>query len=178
MSEEEQQLHQDAVEQSGFSDPRLGQVFFTWKFEEFKKGHRGKTWYTIAGLLGALLLIYAVVTENFTFAVLLVLMAFVYFMLEWSAPGPVRCTIGDTGIIIGGKFYRYTDIESFWILFQPPIVKNLYFRFKGSKSPKFSIPLEDIDPVALRQILLAFLTEDLEQEDMPISESWGKIFKL
>lgn len=159
-------------------DPEVGEVLLAWEFKEFEKGHRGKRWYVIMSLLGAVLLFYAVWSENFTFALLILLLALVYFLLEWRDPGNVLFTITDVGVGVGNRFYRYSDMDAFWIIYYPPEIKNLYFRFSRSIHPRFRISLEDVDPVAVRELLLAFLREDLEQEVIPISESVGRILKL
>jgi len=159
-------------------DPEVGEVLMAWQFKEHENGHRGRTWYIVASLLAAILLLYSVWTENFTFALLILLLVLVYFLLEWRTPDTITFAITDVGIAVGNRFYRYRDMDAFWIIYYPPEIKNVYFRFPNSYSPRFKIPLEDVDPVAVRELLLAFLNEDLEQEVIPLSESFGRIFKL
>jgi hypothetical protein len=45
-------------------------------------------------------------------------------------------------------------------------------------APNFSIPLKDIDPVALRRVLLQYIDEDLFSENQTLSDSLEKILKL
>ncbi|HBF66908.1 MAG TPA: hypothetical protein DDW36_00595 [Candidatus Magasanikbacteria bacterium] len=173
---EEQQTAQE-TQNTGY-DPEVGEVLMRWEFPEYQHGHRGKMWYIIASLLAVILLLYAVWSENFTFAFLILLLALVYFMLEHRAPESIVCAITDVGVAVGNKFYRYRDMDAFWIIYYPPEIKNVYFHFPGGQGPRFRIPLEDIDPVVVRELLLAFLNEDLTQEVIPLSESFGRIFKL
>jgi hypothetical protein len=168
----------DEMKETPYYDPEVGEILYGWEFSEYEKGHRGKTWYFVMSLIGVILLFYSVWTENFTFALLILLFALVYFLMEWRHPGSVVFVITDIGIGIGRKFYNYSDLEAFWVIYHPPEIKNLYFRFPDARGPRFSIPLEGVDPVEVRELLLAFMDEDLEQEIIPLSESFGKIFRL
>ena len=43
---------------------------------------------------------------------------------------------------------------------------------------RITIPLEDINPVELREVLLMYIEEDLEKEEEPTTESLTKILRL
>ena len=47
--------------------------------------------------------------------------------------------------------------KSFFIIYQPPEVKSLYFEFKALTKPRLVIPLKDQNPVEIRKTLLEHL---------------------
>ena len=55
-------------------------TIFEFEYPSFEKHRRGTMWYIIAMLITGALIVYAVVTSNFLFAVLIVLIAFIIFV--------------------------------------------------------------------------------------------------
>ena len=159
-------------------DPEFGQAYFSWRFLEYEKEHRDMRWYILAGVVALTLLIYALFTQNFTFAFIIILLAIVYFLFEIHEPRMLTFEITDVGIRFGKNFFPYSEIDKFWILYFPPTVKNLYIRSRSAVYGTMIVPLHDMNPIEIRQLLLNFLQEDLAEEEMPISESIGKILKL
>jgi len=90
----------------------------------------------------------------------------------------METAITEDGIFIGSKFIEYEDLRSFYIIYYPPEIKNLYFETKSVIKQRIVVPLEDQNPVYIREILLNYLDEDLEKEEIPSSESISNIFKL
>lgn len=154
-------------------------VHVAWGFPETEYLERSKRWYTIAGILAGVCLLYAVFSGNFLFAAIIVMAAFIYVYSSFESPLYVQVIITEEGIHIGRKYYRYQDLLSFWILFQPSEgVKHLFLDFKSKARPTLSIPLQDVSPLEIRAILLNYLPEDLEKEDEPISDTMSRYFKL
>jgi hypothetical protein len=56
-------------------------------------------------------------------------------------------------------------------------VKKIFFNFKGMH-PTISIPLDKMNPLVIRQKLLAYLPEDLEKEHQTFDDQLETIFKL
>lgn len=161
------------------SYPIFGQSIYEWTFQEYQKGHRSKKWYIIASAAGLILIFGALLSKNFTFALVLILFGIVYFLFEYREPGRINFSVTDLGIKIGRKFFPYSEIINFWIIYTPPDTKNVYFKIDSFTTGLLTVPLPDeVDPVDLREVLLNFLPEDLEQEDMPASEAIGRILKL
>ena len=90
----------------------------------------------------------------------------------------VSFKITEDGIAINGKLYEYKVIKNFYIIYEPPEVKTLYFEPKSLLSPRIPIALEDQNPVEIRQILRQYLTEDIDREDEPVSDQTSRLLKL
>lgn len=156
----------------------FGQTWASWEFPEFIQHSRSRTWYTIAIILLIGLLAYAYFSKNLLFAIILVLFVIIFLVIERRGPIIVQIAITEDGLIINDKFIEYADLADFYIIYYPPDIKNLYFQPRNRFKEKIVIPLENQNPVKIRQILLKYLAEDLEKEEIPPSESLSRIFKL
>lgn len=161
-------------EQINYGDEIIG-----WAVPEYEKHERPKSWYIAASIVAVLLLIYSFWTANFLFAVIIIVASLVIILHDGREPDLVRFSITDEGIIIGRKFYDFDEIKDFSIVYKPKQgVKNLYFEFKNSLKHRLSIPLQDKNPLKIREELLKYLKEDLDRTDQPASEGIAKLLKL
>ncbi|MCX6784721.1 MAG: hypothetical protein NTV81_02155 [Candidatus Komeilibacteria bacterium] len=155
------------------------QILASWSFPEFESPERPRFWYLGAGLIFLILLVYAIISTNFLFAVVLVMAAIIWLVRERETPLAVNFEITDEGLQLDHNFYDYEQLENFYLIYKPDQgSKNLYFHFKSKIRPRLSIPLREQDPVQIRDLLLNYLQEDLDQKDIPTSEWLGKIMKL
>lgn len=155
-----------------------GKVLVSWSFPEYPIYQRSVGWYLGMGLLGGFLVLYAVFTANFLFAVIIVLVALIIFVHSSNKPEIVNFEMTEDGIGLGESFYSHKNIKNFWLVYEPPEVKKLYFEFKSGWRPHLSVPLGNQDPVRLRKTLLQYLTEDLSRQHEPFSDQLGRLFKL
>ena len=156
----------------------FGSSLVEWEFQEYEKFPKHKKWFFGLGAIAGFFLIIAVFTFNFLFA-LIIILATLILMLHYNRdPLIVKFTITDLGIIMGDNFMPYKDLNRFWVVYDPPIVKKLYFQRKSGMYPTLIIPLQDINPLYVRDILLKNLKEDLTQEDESFAELVGRLLKL
>jgi len=79
---------------------------------------------------------------------------------------------------VGTKFYPFSELEKYWIIYNPPEVKTLYFEPKNIIKHRLSVPLLDADPLLIRSYLNQYLFEDLDVEEEPLSDRLGRILKM
>lgn len=154
-----------------------GAVLFSWQFPEFTHHERSQRWYAWAVVAMVLLLLYAIFTRNFLFAVITIIAALTIALIHRN-PRQINFKITEDGISVNGVFYEYDAIKNFFIIYQPPEVKTLYFELKGFFKPRIPAILGDQDPVKIRTALKRYLTEDLEREHEPVSDQFSRLFKL
>jgi len=154
-----------------------GQVLLSWRFAEFPSYERNTGWYIWGGIILIIFLIFSIWTSNFLFALITVMIAMTVLLFQRNN-GQVQFEITEDGILLNKKFYSYEVLKNFYIIYQPPEVKTLYFEPKALLQPRIPISLEDQDPVKVREILLQYLEEDLDQEDEPLSDFFSRLFKL
>ncbi len=156
-----------------------GDEIISWQVPEYDRHERTKLWYIIAIIITLLLLLFSLFTANFLFAVIIIIAALVIILHDGREPEKVKVSLTDEGIVVGRKFYDYDEIKNFSIVYKPrQEVKNLYFEFKSAVKHRLSIPLENMNPLSIRENLLKYLREDLDRTDQPLSEGLAKLFKL
>ena len=160
------------------TDVNTGEVIFYWTIKEYEKYARGKRWYLIMSLIAGLLILYSVLTANYLFALIIVLFGIILIMQEMNEPMEMDFAICETGIVVGTKYYPYSELEKYWIIYSPPDVKILYFELKGVVFHRLGVNLGDINPNEVRAFLNQYLFEDLENEEEPLSDRLGRLFKL
>ncbi len=149
-----------------------------WEFPEYTPAIRTKKWYVLMILILLALIIYAILTDNFLFALIIVMFGIIIFINQRHEPQKIKITLSSQGIKLGEKEYPYSQLSNFWLIYNPPVVKNLYFIFKNSWRPHLSIPLTEQNPLEVRSFLRRYLPEDLEQEGEPLSDVLGRLFKI
>ncbi len=156
----------------------VGSTGHRWTFRERKEVARPTWWWVSAGVVAAAIVAYALFTGNFLFAIIIVLAGALFVAETKRTPRRLTCQLTSTGVVVGKKFWRWSELTNFWIAYRPPEVMNLYLVPKGSLDPRVSIPLGETNPVAVRNHLRKFLSEDLEREDEPTSEALARLLKL
>ena len=156
-----------------------GKKIASWEIPEYEKRDRTKSWYIIAIIISLLLLAHSFFSNNFLFAIIIVTVAMIIILHDGQNPALLMFSLTEEGIVLGKKFYDYDEIKNFAIVYKPKQdVKNIYFEFKSAIRLRLSIPLENINPLPIRENLLKYLSEDLERTDQPLSEALAKLFKL
>src|SRR3989339_1104961 len=148
-------------------DLNIGKIIFEWKVKEYDRADHDRSWYIMMGVIAAVLIIYAIIAANYLFALLIALFGIILFMHDILEPLEVTFAVTEIGIILGRKFYRYSELESFWMIYDPPMVKSLYFGLDGIIRHRLYVPLLDNDPRPIRDYLNQFVEEDLDQEEEP-----------
>ncbi|MBI2443717.1 MAG: hypothetical protein HYV42_00545 [Candidatus Magasanikbacteria bacterium] len=159
-------------------EANLGNIIFQWTVPEYERHQRSRRWFMVMITLGALLVVYGLLARNYLFALIIVLFGVILYLHQVQEPLQVPFAITETGIVIGRKFYRYSELKSFWVIYNPPQVKNLYFAPGNFIRHRLQIPLLDYDPRPVREYLSQFLAENLDEEEEPVSDRLGRVLKL
>jgi hypothetical protein len=155
----------------------FGQIHFSWTFSEIPQYQRDRKWYIWGALIAAALLFFSLVTFNLLFALIIIMSAMIIMLFQRQAKS-VDFKITEDGIIVNNDFFGYKNLRNFYIIYNPPEVKTLYFEPKSVFNPRIPIYLDEQNPVEVRQVLKQYLEEDLERENEPVSDQISRIFKL
>lgn len=159
-------------------DVNVGDVVYSWKVKEYEQHDRDRRWYIFMAALAVLLLIFAVWSTNYLFILVIVLFGIILFLHQHQKPMEIDFAITETGIVLGSKYYKFGELESFWLIYNPPAVKTLYFGRKGWIKHRMVVSLYDNDPRVIKHYLGQYIDEDIEQEEEPFSDRLSRIFKL
>lgn len=168
---QEQEEHFEEVED-------VGAPLVSWETFERIPHERSKSWYIIASVIGAALLIYAVLTGNFLFAIIILMAGIILVMNGIRHPERIEVHITDLGIVVDNTFHDYKDIKEFALVYEPPMIKTLYVDFNSAFRPMVSIQLDEADPNIIRETLLPYVYENLEREDETLTDLLRRVYKL
>ena len=157
---------------------KYGKILAEWTVPEYIKHERSLLWYIIAGVVAAGLFIHAIVTINFLFAIIVLIVSSIVYLHERRHPDMLEFLIVETGIVLGETYYSFKELNSFWIVYEPPAVTLLYFGFNRTLRRELPIDLKDQNPITIRKILLKYLEEDLDKEEEATEESLGRLLKI
>lgn len=156
----------------------IGEVLLAWEVDEFPRHERSRTWYIISTFIGVALIVYAVATANFLFAVIILMVGVIMLVSSMKKPEKVPVMITSTGVLVDDLYYDYDAIRDFSIAYEPPDVKLLYFDFFSAFHPLLSIPLEEMDPNEVRELLLPYCAEDLHRTEERLTDVARRLYKL
>lgn len=156
----------------------VGKTLASWQFPEFIKYQYTTGWYISFGIIFGLLLLYSILTANILFTLILLIAAGIIYMNRRRQPENIHFSITEEGIVLDEKLYEWPEIKNFWVIYEPPEVKTLYFDFKNFYLPRLPIPLQDQSPVRIREMLLDYIDEDIEREGEPISDNLSRNLRI
>lgn len=159
-------------------DVMLGDILHEWTIQEYENHSRGVWWYIIMISLGLVLVVYGVFTANFLFSLIIILFAIIMFLQSHNTPPQINFKITEMGIILGSKFYSYSEFESFWIIYSRNGAKVLFLDMRSTLQPMLRIPLLDMDPLEVKYSLREYLAENLEREEEPLSDRVSRNWKI
>ncbi len=137
----------------------------SWSAPEFIHYPKSKAWFIIMTALGAALIVYFLSQKDFLTAVLFFCLLGLMFYFARAKPKTVRIELDSYGIKVGELKLPYSQIKSFWIVYEPPEVKTLNFETTAYLNRNLTLQLGSEDPVKIRKFLLEYLPEDLDKEE-------------
>lgn len=153
-------------------------TLLSWEAPEFMPTPRGKLWYLTACLVFGLLIFYGFISGNITMALVFIMAAVAYAIIEKRPPREVQINVTDLGVWINHRFFPYHHINAFWIIYHPPYVRSLYLRIKeGRRLHSIRIELFHEKPQEVRQALLREVPE-IEGAQEPIIDVLNRILRL
>ena len=155
-----------------------GKVLLKWSFPEYEKHERNLSWYIISLSIGVFLFLYSIYTSNFIFAIIIILAGVILINSLKGEPKNIDFSITDKGILLGRNFYEYDNLVKFWIIYKAPQVKKLYFEVDNIFHTQLIVPIENVSPLELRDLLSQYLEEDVDKENEPLSEALGRMLKI
>lgn len=155
-----------------------GDEIYSWKAWEFEPHERSRMWYIFASLISVACIIYAVWTENYLFAIIILMIGIIFLVNNLRKPKIIDVHITNMGIVVGEEFHDYKEIKDFSLIYAPPEIKILYIDFHKVWMPLLTLPLEDADPNIVRESLLPYAFENLDREEESLTDMLKRVYKL
>lgn len=139
-------------------------VLYSWYAPEFLYNEKPKYWHILI-YSTVLILILAMVVFKQWFAIpVFILIGILVFQYSEVKPRNINVSITDLGILISNKFYPFSEIKTFWILYKPPL-KQINLELTKRFSPIISILLEDADPITIKDLLSPHIIQDSQRSE-------------
>ena len=155
-----------------------GDIIHHWQVDEYDKHERGTWWYVLIIPLTIALIIYGLFSQNFLFSLIIILFSIILFLQAHQHPQKIDFAITDLGVVVGNRLYTFSEFSEFFLIYQPPFVKTLYLETKSAFRPILRIPLNEENPLDIRNTLTEFLDENLEKEEEPLTATSVRNWKL
>lgn len=137
-----------------------------WKVPAYEHRPKSVDWYWILGILGFSGAVLSFTFENYLFSILILLSTFILALYGSKRPPTLSVTIRERGVHIDHTLYPFLSLRSFCVL--DGRHPKLMLTAQSAITPYIIVPLGDeIDPVVVREVLLAFLDEEEMVEPLP-----------
>ena len=153
-------------------------VLIAWEVDEYPAHERSLWWYLIAGMIALGLIVYAIASANFIFAIIMLMIGVIVVVSAMKAPDRVRIAVTSNGIAVDNAFYAYPQVKDFSLVYRPPDAKWLYVDFESAWNPLLAIPLEEVDPNEVRRHLLPYCIENLTRTEERFVDIFRRKYKL
>ncbi len=124
-----------------------------WSAYEHEHIPRGSDWYWALGIIAVSAALTSILFHNIFFAIIIVIAATILGMLANTPPHRAEFEVSDRGIRVDDTLHAYEEIISFWVEEEKGPNPLLLVDTTKFMSPNLIIPLEDIDPHAVRTYL-------------------------
>ncbi|MCI5050791.1 MAG: hypothetical protein MRY57_00580 [Candidatus Pacebacteria bacterium] len=142
-------------------------IAFAWSTPEYEFKQKRKDWYWIVGAVAVGLIILAIILQNYLFAFLIAIAAFLMITLAAKEPLSLPIEISEHGIQVYKETYTYDSLFNFWITYDKNNEPILLLLTDRRISPIISLTIdEDIDVMELREYLLNFIDEQEMKESL------------
>lgn len=93
-------------------------VLYSWSGQERTWLLSGASWYFYGAIIATILLLYALLTQAWTLAILTSLLAGTIYLYSQEQAPTMEAVISTKGIYVGDDFYAYHLIKSCWFSFE------------------------------------------------------------
>ncbi len=148
-------------------------IILRWSAYEHDHVPRGNDWYWALGVVAVSAALTSILFHNILFGVLILIAAAALAMLANVPPDIVRFEISDRGIRVGDTMHRFEEIISFWVEEEHGDRPMLLVDTTKFMAPNLIIPLENVDPHAVRTYLRD------HADEVPMKEPFGhRVFEF
>ncbi len=175
MNNENNSVEQVSVdtEAPAVDDQDSEEVFYSWQSQERTWLLSGASWYFYGAIIAALILLYALLTQAWTLAVLTSLLAGTIYLYSQEQAPQMQAVLTTKGLYFGDEFYDYALIKSCWFSFEP---RGTYLVLSLLNMPQarvsFSIKPED------KPLIDTILREHTVIDDYHQDTWWERIEKI
>jgi hypothetical protein len=133
-----------------------------WNAHEHEHVERSSDWFWALGIVALCAAVTSILFGDFLFALVIISGALVLALLARRPPHLAEFELSDKGIRIDDELHRYESVLAFWVEEDRGAGAQLLIDTTRWFSPNLVIPIEQIEPAAVR----AYLKERVEERMM------------
>ncbi len=148
-------------------DDDVEDVATLFEWHALEHTHRPKTavWYVVLAAATTAVAALFVILGNIIGAITVSFASALTYSIAQKEPRTFRYRIMVDGVAMNNVLYHYRDLQRFNIVYEPGHTKTVIIHSKHHFTPLLHMEIGDADPVAIRDILLEFIPEDLELDE-------------
>jgi hypothetical protein len=135
-----------------------------WQAYEYKHTPKSADWFWALGIIAISIAVTSILFNNFLFAIFIILGALALGIFAKRRPLLLSIEINDKGIKVGRTFYAFSSIESFWVDAENENDQKVIIKVDSITMSHVAIPIEEIDPMDIKEYLLKYLPEEEHAE--------------
>lgn len=136
-------------------------TLFEWQAPEHVHRPKSRAWFATLAAATAIISVGFALTGNIMATVAIALAGGLTYYIAQQPIKNVRYRIMADGLAFNNTLYHYQDLEAFNIIYKPGETKTVLVRSARPFAPLLHMEIGDTDPVAIRDLLLDFVPEDL-----------------
>lgn len=137
----------------------------SWDALEYAQKKRSGDWYWTVGIITIAIVVTLFFFNNVLLGLVIAIGVFGLLLYSARAPKEVHFEVNQHGVVIDDTLYPYADLESFWIseLGETP---KLLLKSKKAVMPLIAIPIADVNPDDVADILIEYIPEVEHEESI------------
>ena len=146
-----------------------------WQALEHEHKIRSRDWFWAVGLISLFIIIFAIIINNYLFAVFIFLAGLILIFRGNRTPGLINCEITNRGVILGEHLLPYDNFEGFFVEIDHSDKQKHKILLKSQKllAPLIVVPADNQDPEFIRSALMTKLKEEKLEESV-----WVKLAEI
>lgn len=153
----------DLADQNTLPPPATSPLL-QWRAPVVPHHERSARWYTIGAALVIAGAAWGIVTGNWSFALVILLLGATYYLIRNEPPLERTITVTDQGFQLKDRFTPWSDCRDFWLIYTPQYTE---LRIGSNQRLRADAVIQtgDANPALIRQTLLQFLPERPNQHE-------------
>ena len=140
--------------------PDFDKAAISWIAPEYLQHTKSSVWWLTAAVIWLAAIVAEALSGNWSMLLATVVFGIVYWYIhEHHPPRHTKVNLSELGVKIGHTSIPYADIETFWVIYDPPFTRRLFLRLKTGVFQELIIELESQNPQQITSFLERYIPE-------------------
>lgn len=137
-----------------------------WQAPEYEKSKNPREQVIMGGIISVGFFAGALYIENYLLSLIVFLTYAIFCIYTYRDPKLVEFVITEKGVKANDRIYYFEELKSFCIFFEPPFQRTLSLESRRVLMPYIRMPIENVDPIELKNALMMHLPEKYHKESL------------